>query len=258
MTRLRPRSKPRNLIPNKSSYFPRSAKRSKATTTDTTTHTVTRSLDPICNPSSLPHTLVLGTHPCKVSLNSKTTKTGAALEKFIQKRGGSGPQNYGNPANSFWNIAGSYLQFRRDQIKYEEQTRIWKDNSLALWDVVRSCSYKGDSSLDSKINMNTVVPNDIPSLLSNLPSLKRVVFPKTSSEMLKKKQCFKKLLSMPTPIGADYEFCVCTDGVAANETMKVFSAPNWIKAVVPLTTAQMSERIDTQSDEGENLAHQLF
>jgi len=243
MNRLRTSS----LIPSRSSYFP-PAKRSKATldlpTSSTTTDTVTRSLDVICTPSSHPHTLVLGTHPGKVSLNWASKKKGAALEKFIRKRGGNGPQNYGNPANSFWNIAGSFLNYRRDQIKYEEQTTIWKDNSLALWDVIRSCSYKDDSSLDSKINMNTVVPNDIPSLLNDLPTLKRVVFPKTSAEMFKKKQCFKNLLSTPaSPTDAPFEFCVCTDGVASIETMKVFDTPNWIKAVVPVTTAQMKDAV---------------
>jgi hypoxanthine-DNA glycosylase len=206
----------------------------------------TNSLDPIYNKKSKPHTLVLGTHPSKQSL-AITNKSGEALEKFIQKRGGSGPQNYGNPSNSFWNIAGSYLGFRRDMITYEEQKEKWAEAGLVLWDVIRSCSYKDNSSLDSKINMDTVVPNAIDELLDNTPSITKIVFAKTSALMFKREECFMHLLkknkssgsssSTPSPSSfpllpdRKWEFVVRTDGdaIVKKGTLDVFGKSSLVR-----------------------------
>ena len=78
-----------------------------------------KSFDPISGQK--PHTLILGTSPSPKSLG-----LAAMSEKEIKKRGGEGPQIYGNALNSFWNIAGSALNFRRDQTAYSQQQQICK------------------------------------------------------------------------------------------------------------------------------------
>ena len=163
----------------------------KATTTLKTSSrdTVTKSLREIYHPKSSPHTLVLGTHPSKVSLGMRTLSA-----RDIQRRGGDGKQNYGNVRNCFWNIAGSALGFRRDKTPYSEQIHRFAEAGLILWDVVETCSYRGDSSLDSRINLNTIVPNDIDRLLAQCPSIKRIAFAQTSAAFFCKEQCFRHLL----------------------------------------------------------------
>ena len=151
--------------------------------------TLTNSLVEICHPESLPHTLVLGTHPSKGSLAMR-----ALSARDVQRRGGAGPQNYGSVRNCFWNIAGSALGFRRDALPYYAQTRRFAEAGLILWDVVRTCSYKDDSSLDSKINLDSIKPNDIDGLLARHPTVKRIAFAKTAANFFCKEQCFRHLL----------------------------------------------------------------
>lgn len=140
----------------------------------------TYALEPIIYADSSPHTLVLGTHPSKVSLAMKTLS--ARQQKL---RGGSGKQLYGNPRNCWWNIIGSALDFRRDMTTYEQQTEIFAQNGYALWDVIHSCQYAKNGSLDSQIIRNSIEPNNIFKLMETYPTLRRIVFPNNTAEFFK-------------------------------------------------------------------------
>ena len=95
-------------------------------------------------------TLILGSFPSVDSLN----------EGFY----------YAHQRNQFWKILtmiSGYPSLIKDQ-KYW----LLKKLHLGLWDMIASCSREG--SLDSSLEDEEV--NDIPTLLENYPSIKRVAF----------------------------------------------------------------------------------
>lgn len=59
-------------------------------------------------------------------------------------------------------------------IGYKSRPRILKQNKIAIWDVVHKCERKG--SLDSNIQIRTVVPNDIAGFLVSHHRVRKVVF----------------------------------------------------------------------------------
>jgi hypoxanthine-DNA glycosylase len=134
----------------------------------------TESFPALVDPRVPVHTLILGTHPSVKSLEEQ--------------------EYYGHAMNAFWWIAGDCLGFRRaaglnvsgepfkftshvrygtnDIIPYDAQVQQLVSKGFALWDVVKSCHRKG--SLDSDIEQEE--PNDIQGLVSQYPSIKRIVF----------------------------------------------------------------------------------
>ncbi len=72
--------------------------------------------------------------------------------------------------NAFWKIMGELFQFSRD-LSYPERLAILGRNRIALWDALESCERSG--SLDSGIR--NPVPNDIPGLLRENPTIVRIV-----------------------------------------------------------------------------------
>jgi len=77
---------------------------------------------------------------------------------------------YGHPRNQFWKILEAvtgYPVHNRDQ-------KIWllKESKLGLWDMVASC--QRENSLDTSLEDEVV--NDIPSLLCQYPSIKKIAF----------------------------------------------------------------------------------
>lgn len=121
---------------------------------------IQRSFAPIIGSS--PHTLVLGSFPSEKSqethdshLASLRLSASARLglpnssplppweddkarfeaARYAFLRGGSGPMNYGNWKNPFWNIAGVALGFVRELTTYEEKKEAFVGNGYALWDV---------------------------------------------------------------------------------------------------------------------------
>lgn len=130
---------------------------------------------PPLHDKSIPiHTLILGTHPAKKSLN---------VQRYFV-----------NPCNVFFWIAGDCLGFRRDNgetarggamklctelrhgisrvITYDEQVNILCKHGFALWDIVASCRRKG--SLDSAITSDR--PNDIRRFVEKHPTIQTIVF----------------------------------------------------------------------------------
>jgi len=80
-------------------------------------------------------------------------------------------QYYGNPRNHFWGIM--YRLFHQEELKtYDEKITFIKKHQISLWDVIYSCIREG--SLDS--NIQEELPNDIPGLLEQFPSIQFIGF----------------------------------------------------------------------------------
>jgi TDG/mug DNA glycosylase family protein len=86
--------------------------------------------------------LILGTLPGAESLR---------LSEYYAKKG-----------NSFWRIMGDVVGAKPD-MAYQDRLYMLKKNHIALWDVCHSAERKG--SLDAKIFVRTVIPNDLDSFL---------------------------------------------------------------------------------------------
>jgi double-stranded uracil-DNA glycosylase len=98
-----------------------------------------------------PRILILGTMPSVKSLDAF--------------------QYYAHPRNAFWEIVASFCGASLPMC-YGERKALLIGANIALWDVCATCIRKG--SLDSAIQNE--IPNDIPSLLENKPSIRAVLF----------------------------------------------------------------------------------
>lgn len=81
-------------------------------------------------------------------------------------------QYYAHPRNAFWPIMGELLAQEADVwlgMAYEERCTALQHAGIAVWDVMRHCERHG--SLDSAIKPNSVIANDILSLLDASSSL---------------------------------------------------------------------------------------
>ena len=150
-----------------------------------------KSFEPILDKNMNPHTLIVGTMP-------SITSHGLCVY-------------YGHASNAFWWITGEALGFRRggpytenpwpNQFKtkpakdiiagltrteapvlsYPQQVQCLTSKGYALWDVVKECRIK--NSDDTSIKQS--VPNNIPGLLEEHPTIKKIVFAsgKTSAKI---------------------------------------------------------------------------
>jgi TDG/mug DNA glycosylase family protein len=109
------------------------------------------SFPPIANPDA--RVLVLGTMPGIASLRAQ--------------------QYYAHPRNSFWRIVGEILGFDPG-MAYEARAASLVASRVALWDVLHSCTR--ESSLDSDIQRDTIVPNDFASFFASHQKIRRVCF----------------------------------------------------------------------------------
>lgn len=80
-------------------------------------------------------------------------------------------QYYAHPYNQFWNILGQICG-AGPELPYGQRLQRLTLRGLALWDVLHSCVRVG--SLDSAIEHQTALPNDIPRLLRRHPSIRRI------------------------------------------------------------------------------------
>lgn len=108
--------------------------------------------DPIVGPD--PRVLVLGSVPGRRSLEEG--------------------RYYAQPGNSFWPIA-ERLFAEGQVLDYEQRCDLLRHNGVALWDVIHLAERPG-SSLDSAIQLDTVVPNDIIGFLRAHTSITHVFF----------------------------------------------------------------------------------
>ena len=93
-------------------------------------------------------------------------------------------QYYAHPRNSFWPIMGE-LFGAHPGLSYAERLQVLKSSGIALWDVIASCTRQ--SSLDSRIEPASVVPNDFESFFRGHPAIRQVFFNGAKAE-----QCFRR------------------------------------------------------------------
>jgi hypoxanthine-DNA glycosylase len=82
-------------------------------------------------------------------------------------------QYYGHPRNLFWSIMGELTGASPD-LPYAVRVARIQQAGIALWDVLQQCERPG--SLDSAIVRASEIPNDLPDLLADHPSLRAVAF----------------------------------------------------------------------------------
>lgn len=82
-------------------------------------------------------------------------------------------QYYGHPQNAFWKIVGAVLGFDA-ALSYQQRTQALVRHKVALWDVLAACAREG--SLDSSIDLSSIVPNDFAAFFKRHPHIRRVCF----------------------------------------------------------------------------------
>jgi double-stranded uracil-DNA glycosylase len=117
------------------------------------------SFPPIASRTS--RVLILGTMPGKVSLRER--------------------QYYAHPQNLFWRIVGGILAFDPTG-PYDARVASVQSAGVAIWDVLRSCIR--ESSMDSAIDVSSVMPNDFASFLAEHPHIGRICFNGAKAEAL--------------------------------------------------------------------------
>ena len=100
-----------------------------------------------------PRILILGNMPSTISLASA--------------------QYYGNPRNAFWAITAEVYGFD-PTAPYPQRTGALAGNGVAVWDVLRSC--RRVSSLDSAVQPDSMVGNDIAGFLTEHPNVEVMLF----------------------------------------------------------------------------------
>ena len=134
-----------------------------------------------------PRILILGTLPGQESLKQQ--------------------QYYAHPRNAFWKILFQTFstEFADD---YKTRLTLIKDNQMALWDICRIGIRKG--SLDAHIKHE--IPNAIPQLIAQHPTLKTIFFNGKKAEQLFGKYFWRethityKTLLSTSPANATYTF----------------------------------------------------
>jgi hypoxanthine-DNA glycosylase len=121
-----------------------------------------RSFPPIANAKA--RILILGSMPGKASL--------------------AAAQYYAHPQNLFWRILGE-VTGADPTLSYAARARSLKSHSIALWDVLESCSREG--SLDSAIEDATLRANDFASFYRAHPRIAQVFFNGAKAEA-----CYRK------------------------------------------------------------------
>lgn len=96
-------------------------------------------------------------------------------------------QYYAHERNAFWHIMGKLLGFDHKS-DYSFRVMKLKCAGIALWDVIHACRRPG-SSLDSKIENNSILTQDFETFFKNHPKIKNVFFNGATAE-----KTFKKLV----------------------------------------------------------------
>ena len=97
------------------------------------------------------------------------------------KRSLTANQYYAHPQNCFWDIMLDLFEVNCD-LDYQSRLKLLRDSKVALWDVAFLCERQ--SSLDSDIISESVVPNDFKSLFADYSEIQTVYFNGKNSEQL--------------------------------------------------------------------------
>jgi TDG/mug DNA glycosylase family protein len=118
--------------------------------------------------------LILGTMPGKVSLREG--------------------RYYAHPQNAFWRIMGGILGFDPAS-PYGARVAAVRSAEIAIWDVLKSCMRPG--SLDSAIEVSSLVPNDFASFLPEHPDIRRICFNGAAAQALFLRHVRPRLAASP-------------------------------------------------------------
>jgi len=88
---------------------------------------------------------------------------------------------YGHPQNGFWPVVGELFGFDAT-LPYEERLTRLRESGVALWDVAFQCVRPG--SLDSAIQIESVVANDFESFFTAHPDIQTLFFNGRKAEEL--------------------------------------------------------------------------
>ena len=105
--------------------------------------------------------LILGTLPGKLSLERK--------------------EYYAQPRNLFWPVMGEILGFSPD-LPYAARVQCLQQKGIALWDVCAAGHRNG--SLDSRIEIETVVPNHFADFFKTHPQVGLICFNGAKAEVI--------------------------------------------------------------------------
>lgn len=107
-------------------------------------------------------------------------------------------QYYAHPQNAFWKIMAALFDASADT--YAQRVDLIKNNSLALWDVLKFCERHG--SLDTRIDDATIEVNDFVAFFKKYPAVTHVFFNGAKSE----REFMKRVLpTLPDKIVARLE-----------------------------------------------------
>ena len=126
------------------------------------------SFPPISDAAS--RVLILGSMPGKVSLRAK--------------------QYYAHPQNAFWRIIATLYDLDA-AAPYEDRVEALRDQRIALWDVMKSCTR--ESSLDSDVVEASIVPNAFASFLRAHPRIGTICFNGAKAEQSFQRYALPKL-----------------------------------------------------------------
>lgn len=90
-------------------------------------------------------------------------------------------QYYAHPRNQFWPIIGHLLGINPDS-PYVERLNGLTQSGVALWDVMKRC--RRASSLDSDIDLTSVVINDFNSFFESHGKIQAILFNGTTAEKM--------------------------------------------------------------------------
>ena len=121
-----------------------------------------RSFPPIAKPDA--RVLILGSMPGQASL--------------------AAGQYYAHPRNAFWPLMATLLGFDA-ALDYPARTRALTAAGVAVWDVLHSCRRPG--SLDSSIDAESLVVNDLAGFLARHRAIEHIFFNGSAAEKLFRK-----------------------------------------------------------------------
>ena len=100
-------------------------------------------------------------------------------------------QYYAHPRNAFWPIMGELLGFSPG-LDYPARVAALHQAGVAVWDVLYSCRRQG--SLDSAIEDDSLVANDLTGFLAGHPTIRHIFFNGAKAE-----SCFRRHVTLTLP-----------------------------------------------------------
>ena len=100
-------------------------------------------------------------------------------------------QYYAHPRNAFWPIMPTLFGFDA-ALDYPARTKALAAAGIAVWDVLHSCRRQG--SLDSAIEDDTLVANDLAGFLAGHPAIRHVFFNGAKAD-----SCFRRHIKLAMP-----------------------------------------------------------